>query len=68
MRSPEAIAAELNPRERVFLFCIASKTRSGATTAVRMRLTLRGLIERVGSELVLTDLGRAVLMALIQGQ
>ena len=56
-RSAEIIAAELNPRERVALFCIASKTRSGATTGVRTRLVVRGLIERHGSQLALRSWG-----------
>ena len=68
MRAPtKTIAAELNPRERMALFCIAAKTRSGATTGVRTRLIVRGLIERRGSEFVLTDEGCAVLMTLIAG-
>jgi len=72
MRTPnhnaKIIAAELNPRERVALFCIASRTRSGATTGVRTRLVVRGLIQRHGSQLVLTELGRAVLAALIESR
>jgi hypothetical protein len=67
-RTPEVIAAELNPRERVLLFCIASKTRSGHTTEVRTRLIVRGLIERNGSRFVVTELGRAVLAALIESR
>jgi hypothetical protein len=69
MRAPnptaEIIAAELTPRERVALFCIASKTRLGNFgIGRRTRLTVRGLIEPHGSQLALTAPGRAVLVAL----
>jgi len=71
-RTPEAIATELDVRERVLLFCLASDTntaKAGVNNAtVRSRLIVRGLIERQGSRFVVTEQGRAVLAALIEGQ
>jgi hypothetical protein len=69
-RTPETIAAELDAPERIFLFCLASGTSlakaAGNTAIVRSRLVVRGLIERDVSRFVITDLGRAVLAALIE--
>jgi hypothetical protein len=68
-RSPDAIAAELDAPQRIFLFCLASGTSlakaAGNTTAIRSRLIIRGLIERAGSRFIITDRGRDVLSALL---
>jgi hypothetical protein len=69
-QTPDAIAAELDAPERILRFCIASGTSlakaAGNTASVRSRLIVRGLIERASSPFAITDLGRAVLTALVE--
>jgi hypothetical protein len=68
-RPPETVAAELDAEERIALFCIASHTSFGMSggNITRTRLIVRGLIDRDGSRVFITDQGRAVLAALIGG-
>jgi hypothetical protein len=68
-RDPEAIAAELDAAERITLFCLATGTRApGNSARTRSRLLVRNLIAREGTRIVITDLGRAVLAALVSGE
>jgi hypothetical protein len=68
-RTPEAIAAELDVRERVLLFCLGSDTNAAEAgvnnASARSRLIVRGLIDRNGSQFVITEQGREVLAALL---
>jgi hypothetical protein len=65
-RTPETIAAELDAAERITLFYLATGTRvPGNSARTRSRLIVKGLIEREGLRLVVTDQGRAVLAALL---
>jgi hypothetical protein len=65
--TPESIAAGLSATERVLLFCIGSDTdwRKVVTPGTAQRVMVHGLIERAGSEFVLTGQGRAVLETLL---
>jgi len=67
--TPEAIAAELDAAERIFLFCLASDTRTAKApddkAPVHIRLITKGLIKREGSRIVINDEGREVLATLL---
>jgi hypothetical protein len=68
----ESIAASLMVSERVLLFCIASDTdwaNAGITGATARTMQVKSLIERDpgATRFVLTELGRAVLAALLGG-
>jgi hypothetical protein len=67
--TPEAIAANLTPAERVLLFCLASDTpyaRVAITSATVKHMIVRGLVERGPTgRLALTDQGLAALAALL---
>ena len=68
-RTSATIAAELDAAERITLFCLATGTRApGNGARTRSRLIVKGLIEREGLRLVITDHGRAVLAALLAEQ
>jgi hypothetical protein len=65
----QTISAELDAAERITLLCLATGTRipgNGART--RSRLIVKGLIEREGLRLNVTELGRAVLSALLASE
>jgi hypothetical protein len=69
--TPEEIAAQLTPQQRVLLFCVASGRdwRKFGIQSPTLQLTiLKNLIERAEHhiDLVVTDLGRAVLAALLE--
>src|SRR5258708_6654353 len=66
----ESIAAKLTVAQRVLLFCVASDTdygKVGITSASVQLAVIRNLVERdeATSRLVLTDQGRAMLVALV---
>jgi hypothetical protein len=67
--SPDAIAANLTPAERVLLFCLASGTqyaRIGITHATVQQMIVRNCVERdAAGRLTVTDHGLAVLAALL---
>jgi hypothetical protein len=65
----QTIAAELDAAERITLFCLATGTRApGNGARTRSRLIVKGLIEREGLRLIVTELGRAVLSALLASE
>ena len=70
-KTPEDIAAELTPPQRVLLFCVASGTdwgRFGIQSATVQLAILRDFVERDPTDetrLVVTGRGRAVLAALL---
>jgi hypothetical protein len=60
--------AALTPSERILLFCVASGTGAPKTRTIRRTiegLTTKGLIKREPDRLVLTEVGRATLNALL---
>jgi hypothetical protein len=67
--SPDAIAPNLTPAERVLLFCLASGTpygRVGITHSTVQQMIVRNFVERdAAGRLTLTDHGLAVLAALL---
>jgi hypothetical protein len=65
--TPESTAAGLTAAERVLLFCVGSDTdwRKVVTPGTAQQMLVRGLVERVGSDLALTEQGRAVLEVLM---
>jgi hypothetical protein len=68
-RDTEALINALGVQERVFLFCLGSRTdwrRAGVTLKVVARLMVNGLVTPTGGHFVLTDDGRAALRALLQ--
>ena len=66
---PPAIAVELEAAERITLFCLATGTRApGNGARTRSRLIVKGLIKREGLRLIVTELGRAVLSALLASE
>jgi hypothetical protein len=67
----DTIVAELTVPERVLLFCLASGTdwvKAGVTHATAQHLLVRNLVVRdhAAADFVLTDQGRAVLVALLR--
>jgi hypothetical protein len=67
-----SIAAALTVPERILLFCLASDTdwlAASITHATAQHMMVRGLIERdqAASRFMLTEQGRAVLAALLDG-
>jgi hypothetical protein len=51
------------------LFCLATGTRApGNGARTRSRLIVKGLIKREGLRLIVTELGRAVLSALLASE
>jgi hypothetical protein len=67
---PTEVAKALSIRERMLLFCIASDTdrkKAAFNDVVISRLVAKGLVDRKpgGRALSLTDLGRAVLRAML---
>lgn len=69
--TPESIAAQLTPAQRVLLFCVASGTdwrKFGIQSPTVQLAIIKNLVERPEhqSELVVTDHGRAVLDALLK--
>jgi hypothetical protein len=67
--TPQTIATELDAAERITLFCLATGTRSpGNGERTRTRLIVKGLVEREGLRLIVTELGRAVLLALLASE
>jgi len=69
-RTATEIAASLTVQERLFLFCIASRTnwgQAGVNPASAAALVVRNLVERVQSvaRFRLTPLGRKVFAALV---
>jgi hypothetical protein len=69
----ESIAAELTVPERMLLFCLASGTdwqAASITHATAQQMMIRGLIERDqgATRFALTEQGRAMLAALLDGQ
>jgi hypothetical protein len=65
--TPESIAAGLAAAERVLLFCVATDTdwRKVVAPGTAQHMLIRGLVERDGADLALTDQGRAVLEVLM---
>ena len=71
--TPHSVADELTAAERVLLFCLASGTdwaEAGVTHASVRHLRVRNLVDRdpASNRFVLTELGRAVLSALLSPQ
>jgi len=69
----ESIAAALTVPERILLFCLASDTdwqAASITHATAQQMMVRGLIERDqgGTRCALTDDGRTVLAAMLEGR
>ena len=66
---PAAAAEALPVRERVLLFCIASRTewqKAGVNGAVVTSALVKGLVDRdAAGALALTDRGHAVLRAML---
>jgi hypothetical protein len=70
--TPEEIATQLTPQQRVFLFCVASGTewqRFDIQSPTVQLTIIKNLIERLHYRpyFVVTELGRAVLSALLAG-